>query len=175
MRVTKTLAPLFSLMLMSCLSLEGQTAPAPDEIETAKEKLAALKKKLPEVLNQCLSNATLWPRKYKGRIAGLRLISPNEAKLTIRLDYVPPENPDAPAVGGAAGGGPGGGGDAGGGPGGRRVVVQNANAVVFIYLKLFDGVWTTHQVGPMSNVQLQGGINYVMAAIDEIADREAGK
>ena len=98
MRLTKTLAPLFSLMLMSCLSFEGQTAPAPDEVETAKEKLAALKKKLPEVLNQCVSNATLWPRKYKGRIAGLRLISPNEAKLTIRLDYVPPENPDAPAV-----------------------------------------------------------------------------
>jgi hypothetical protein len=170
MRRIPTSTALFSSFLLLCLSLEAQSAPAPDEVESAKSKLAAMKSKLPVLLKECLGDEKLWPVKFKGKVSSLRLISPNEAKLTIRLDYMPPETTDTPAA--AAGGGfQGGGGAAGPGVGGRR----SPNQVVFIYLKFFDGAWTTNQAAPGTTAAFQNGINHLMAAIDELAEQEAGK
>jgi hypothetical protein len=135
----------------------------------------ALKSKLPALLKEGLGDEKIWPVKFKGKISSLRLISPKEAKLTIRLEYVPPDANDTPppAGGGGAAGGfqAGGGGPGGGGFQARR----SPNQVVFIYLKFFDGVWTTNQAGAANTAALQNGINHLMAAIDEIADQEAGK
>jgi len=166
MRLIPTSTALFSSFLLLCLSLEAQSAPAPDEVETARSKLAALKGKLPALLKECLGDEKLWPVKFKGKISALRLISPNEAKLTIRLDYVAPETTDTPA--GAAG--------IGGAAGGPGVGVRRSpNQVVFIYLKFFDGVWTTYQASPGTAAAFQNGVNQVMAAIDEVGEQEAGK
>lgn len=155
---TTTLSSFLALLLLLSLSVEAPSAPAPDEIETAKAKLAALKKKLPDVLNECLDNGTLWPRKFKGKVGTLRMIGRDEAKLTIRLDAIPVDNvPDPPA-------------------GVARRVVQNPNEVVFIYLKYFDGMWTTYREGPVSIVVLNKGVSNLMAAIDDLAEQqEAGK
>ena len=163
MRRIPTSTALFSSFLL-CLSLEAQAAPAPDEVESAKSKQAAMKSKLPALLKECLGDEKLWPVKFKGKISSLRLLSPNEAKLTIRLEYVPPETTDTPVPG--AGGGFG-------GPGMR--LVQTTNQVVFIYVKFFDGAWTTYQIGPGNAPVFQNGTNHLMAAIDELADQEAGK
>ncbi|MFL5244563.1 MAG: hypothetical protein ACJ8FY_20885 [Gemmataceae bacterium] len=155
----------FALLLLLGLSLDSQAAPAPDEVEAAKSKLAAMKSKLPELVKECLGDEKLWPVKFKGKISSLRLISPNEAKLTIRLDYVPPETTDTPPPG-AGGGGRG----AAGGPGFRSL--QTANQVVFVYLKFFDGAWTTHQSGLAASAIFQNGINHLMAAIDEVSEQK---
>jgi hypothetical protein len=164
MKLTTGSTALFSSLLLLGLSLEVQSAPAPDEVESAKSKLAAMKRKLPELVKEGLRDEKIWPVKFKGRISSLRLISPTEAKLTIRFDYVAPETTDTPAPG--AGGGFG-------GPGIRGI--QTTNQVVFIYLKFFDGTWTTYQSGPGTSAIFQNGVNHLMAAIDELADQEAGK
>jgi hypothetical protein len=154
MRRIPTSSALFSSFLLLCFTLEVQSAPAPDEVESAKSKLAALKKKLPELVKECLDNGTFWPVKFKGKISCLRLIGPNEAKLTIR-----PEAIDTPGIG------------AGEGPGIR----SGQNQVVFVYLKFFDGAWTTYQSGPGTSAISQNKINHLMAAIEELAEQEAGK
>ena len=127
----------------------------------------ALKSKLPALLKEGLGDEKVWPVKFKGKVSSLRLISPNEAKLTIRLEYVPPDANDTPVPAGAAGGG-------GGFAGGPRGLATT-NQVVFIYLKFFDGAWTTYQGAAGATAVLQNGINHLMAAIDELADQEAGK
>jgi hypothetical protein len=172
MRRIPTSTALFSLFLLPCFTLEVQSAPAPDDVESAKSKLVALKGKLPSMLKECLGDEKVWPVKFKGRVSSMRLISPNEAKLTIRLDYVPPKTNDKPEDGGLPGVGPAGGGIQGGGaPGVRR----SPNQVVFIYLKFFDGAWTTYQASPGTAAAFQNGVNHLMAAIDELAEQEAGK
>jgi hypothetical protein len=75
---------------------------------------------------------------------------------------VPPNPNDTPVP--AAGGG--------GGFGGARSLATNQ--VVFIYLKFFDGVWTTHQSAAATPV-LQNGVNHLMAGIDEVAEQDGGK
>ena len=47
--------------------------------------------------------------------------------------------------------------------------------MVFIYLKYYDGAWTTYQRGAVAAAPIQNGISHLMAAIDELADQEAGK
>jgi hypothetical protein len=157
---------LLALLFFFSITLIAQAAPAPDEVETAKSKLAALKGKLPGMLKECLGDEKVWPVKFKGRVSSMRLISPNEAKLTIRLEYVPPETTDTTAP--DAGGG-------GRGVGGGPRSLATTNQAVFIYLRFFDGVWTTYQAAGTSAPLLQNGINHLMASIDELTDQEAGK
>src|SRR5262249_44578899 len=129
MRRTKFSAILVIAFLLPCLSLAAKSAPAPDETASAKTKLNALKVKLPSMLKECLGDEKVWPVKFKGKISSLRLIAPNEAKLTIRLEYIPPETPDTPAPAGVGGGR---------GPGGGPRSLQTANQVIFINLRFFD-------------------------------------
>ncbi len=67
MRRITVSAALFCSLLLLCLSPNSQSAPAPDEVETAKSKLAAMKSKLPSILKEGLADEKVWPVKFKGK------------------------------------------------------------------------------------------------------------
>jgi hypothetical protein len=146
MKLLSLLALFVAMSLLVTLSKEAQTAPAPNENESAKTSLAALKRKLPELLKEQLADRNRWRMSYESKIKSLRQIDSNEAKLTIFLE--------AASQAGAI-----------------------DSEVIFIYLKHHDGIWTSSRFETtfIGNRATNKGILFLMAAIDELADQEAGK
>jgi hypothetical protein len=131
----------------SNLCHEAKSAPAPDQNKAAKANLAALKSKLPELLKDQLADRNRWRTNYEAKLKSLRQIDSNEAKLTIFLE------------------------------GANETGLTADREAIFIYLKFHDGIWTTSRFETtFSGARpTNRGVMFLMAEIDELAEKEAGK
>jgi hypothetical protein len=147
MRVPRTALVVLAVMLAVPLA---QAAPVPEPGREAKERLEALKKRMPGVLDAWMK---AYP--YEGRDRGVtwtavfvlrrvRLVSGAEAKLTFHARKA-----------GAA-------------------VAAAPEHILTVFLKYHDGLWTTvsYQWSDRGRMQRWEGIDFLLDAIDEAAEKK---
>jgi hypothetical protein len=133
----KMAAPLLVLIL---LSPAVSAAPAPDR---AKEKLEAMKKKLPEVAQKWIKR---WnPFHDQVEVKLVRQISPTKAKVTILLPYL----------------------DQAGAP------QPSGDEMVTVYLRFYDGTWTStgYQASWTRMDVKESAVHKLMLGIDELGEK----
>jgi hypothetical protein len=152
-------AAALGLALLVCHRIESAPAPA-DEI-AAKSRLETLRKKLPSVLEESVNKSDKWTRQFEASVQSLRMIGPNEAKLTIKLSAI--SNTGTKDI--------------------------QHDEVVVVYLSCYDATWTTRRFeatwaeldpvggrgGAGGGVRGNGnsrGARFLMAAIDEVTEKE---
>jgi hypothetical protein len=151
-------AAVLALALLICPRLESAPAPA-DEI-AAKSRLETLRKKLPGVLEESVNKSDKWTRQFEASLQSLRMIGPNEAKLTIKLSAIS----------------------------NTGTKDTQHDEVVVVYLSCYDATWTTRRfeaswneldpaVGRGGGGGIRGngngrGVRFLMAAIDEATEKE---
>jgi hypothetical protein len=153
-------APVLALVLL--LSQQVQAAPAPNDEIAAKSRLESLRKKLPAVLEEAVNKSDKWTRQFEATVQSLRMIGPNEAKLTVKLSAI--NNT------------------------GTKDTLHDE--VVVIYFTCYDATWTTRRfeatwaeldpAGPRGAAAGGGvrgsansrGVRFLMAAIDEATEKE---
>jgi hypothetical protein len=130
--------PLVALVLIAPLV---SAAPAPDR---AKEKLAAMKKKLPEAAQKWIEGWNAFPN-HQVEVKLVRQISPTEAKVTLLLPYF--DN--------------------------QGVAFPNRDEMLTIHLRYYDGTWTTTgcQTSRSGLDSKECAVQKLMLAIDELGEK----
>jgi hypothetical protein len=146
----KTATGVLALAIVLSICLSGWAAPAPSDEQTAKAKLEALEKKLPDLLTENVDQSEYWANPYKGSVRAVRMTGPTSAKLTVRLEhFAKNEN-------------------------GGVVKAPRLDEVLVIYMSYYDGVWTTQRYEGTwtDDTYLKAnsrGVKFLMAALDEMA------
>lgn len=151
-------AAVLALALLICHRVES--APAPNDEIAAKSRLETLRKKLPGVLEESVNKSDKWTRQFEATVQSLRMIGPNEAKLTIKLSAIS----------------------------NTGTKDTQHDEVVVVYLSCYDATWTTRRfeaswneldpaIGRGGGGGIRGngngrGVRFLMAAIDEVTEKE---
>ena len=131
----------------------ADATPAPDSGRAAKEKLEALKKKLPDILDEWMKERTHNftgnnETSYKPEVRVLRRVGPERAKAVILLAASDGKNED------------------------RKTC---SDVLLTVYLSYHDGCWTTEQYETNSQGidmrHFRDAFAFLMMAIDEAAEK----
>jgi hypothetical protein len=168
--------PTAAVVLVCVCGVPIHAAPEANEGRLAKDRLEALKKRLPDLLVDSINKSDRWAMKYEATVQSLRLIGPAEAKLTIRLEALSSERT------------------------GTLEKVPASDEVLVIFLSYYDGNWTTKRfeatwvdsdpvvvaggigggpgagggrISPRSSMLRNNrGARFLLAAIDEAGDQQ---
>jgi hypothetical protein len=119
-------------------------APAPAPGRAAKEKLVALKKKLPDIVSSWAKKR--WYGSDTVEVRVVRMLGPSQAKVVLFSR----------------------------GPDGRKEIVPHGDIVFTIYLDFYDGTWSATRFDggwPAKNDFEPGSVRFLMLAIDEAAEK----
>jgi hypothetical protein len=142
----KTATGILALAIVLTFCLRGSTAPAPSEEQTAKAKLEALEKKLPDFLVENIDKSERWIFRYKSSVRFLRPTGPASAKLAVRLERIEEDG----------------------------VKSSRFEEALVIHLTYHDGLWTTQRFeGTWTDdpeyKNNNRGAKFLMVALDELA------
>jgi hypothetical protein len=143
----KTATGVLTLAIVLTFCLRGGTAPAPSEELTAKARLLALEKKLPEFFTETVDKTWLPSRyeasvQYKTSVRYVRMTGPTSARIAVRLEgFV------------------------------NNISKSNLDDVLVIHLSYYDGVWTTQQYeGTITDDRYNNRrAKFLLVALDELA------
>jgi len=146
----KTATGVLALAIVLSFCLRAWAAPAPSDEQTAKAKLEALEKKLPEFLAENIDKSNHWVLGYKGSVRFMRMTGPATAKLAVRLELVVNDR------------------------NGGSVQAGTQDEALVIYLTYHDGLWTTQRFeGTWTDdpeyKNNSRGAKFLMVALDELA------
>jgi hypothetical protein len=148
----KTATGVLALAFVLSFCLRGWAAPAPSDEQTAKAKLEALEKKLPDFLVENIDKGEHWPTRYKSSVRFLRTTGPASAKLAIRLErFEKDEN-------------------------GRVVKNSRFEQALVVHLIYHDGVWTTQRwegtwTDDVHFRENSRATRFLLVALDELAGK----